>query len=310
MLVRDSATAENLEAMESCKSVVIYFMKLAGYSYVGRHVVDKPAIVCAGKSGRGGIPGGRKLYYGSGVKWKRVCQKHGRENIRWRIVAVFAGSDQPGWSAGEERLISASQLKHGRDNCNLREGSIGWTSDEMRRIWDNPLHRERMRKVGRESGGLSWRNPASAAKIRAGVSKALHRAWQDPAYRARLSRVRRRQWCNPTTRRGRMKGILQRRLIDAVGRRNAGRPPLPEDGALLAQAGEPPNPLPVASPTEPKRKRGAAVLNALRSGSGTAIEVGTRLGLSHGQVRSAIDKLRRRGWHIVCDADGRFCLNA
>jgi hypothetical protein len=225
------------------------------------------------------------------------------------------------WEAAEREEIARVRENYSDRCANVYDGGDGFTGDDMRRLWSDPDHREKMRGVGQRMSRAQWEDPDKRERLLAALAKGQRNAMRAESRRKR-SASRRQQWTDPAYREEHLaplracqreasrKGADAWLLRAALRRRAAGEPPLCYDNRVLAEAGEAENPLPMPAPRSPlPRSKVGETLRALQRGPHTPDSLGAAIGLSAQEARYKVDALIRLYWPITNDCGTYRLMN-
>ena len=179
---------------------------------------------------------GEVFYVGKGTGDRATSTK--KRNPYWHNVVNKAGftaeiitkglTDAEAFWA-EPLLIEA----HGgvQNLTNMSDGGEGFSSAEMKALWQDPAHRERISEAVKEQNKRMWQDPARREKMskakkeqwqdpafREKHSKAMQKAMQDPAVLERISKANKETWQDPAHREKMSKARRRKVECDKCGR--------------------------------------------------------------------------------------------
>lgn len=97
-------------------------------------------------------------YMGSGILLKKAFKKYGIKNFKKDILFICE-SEEEAFNKEYIELTKIRELKRWDDYYNIAHGGIGITSEESRKIWNNPEHIEKIRNSTKQRwNNLDYRN--------------------------------------------------------------------------------------------------------------------------------------------------------
>lgn len=179
------ATEESPLPTGSC--VIIYEMTIAAddglpWVYIGKREGGSGGWSLP-QTGTGRIPHGRRGYSGSGKRWKTIVAKYGEEAIRWTIVERVGPED---WVAAEQDAVEAGRTVWGNRCVNLLDGGDGFTSEDAKRLYEDPKFRAKMAEARRRQAEAR-RRQAEDPEWRAKMAEAMRKKFEDPKVRAKIA---------------------------------------------------------------------------------------------------------------------------
>lgn len=101
-------------------------------------------------------------YFGSGKILQHAVKKHGKNIFKKEILEFFDSFDA---MFNAERDIVNEEFVKRSDTYNIKEGGLGNTSNGSKKLWEDPLYREKV------------------------LARSLSKFWNDPEHKARLQEV-------------------------------------------------------------------------------------------------------------------------
>jgi hypothetical protein len=98
-------------------------------------------------------------YFGSGKILRRAIKKYGKENFQFIVLEFFETADD--MFAAERSIVNTEFIKRS-DTYNINEGGLGNSSSDSKKLWEDPLYRE---KVLERSLSKFWNDPKHKAKL-------------------------------------------------------------------------------------------------------------------------------------------------
>lgn len=99
-------------------------------------------------------------YIGSGKLLKRAVKKNGIENFKKEILVV-CNTEEEAFNE-ERRIIKELKATESEEYYNIAEGGNGFTSDEVKKRWENEEYRNKIRETTKKL----WENPEFREKIK------------------------------------------------------------------------------------------------------------------------------------------------
>jgi len=101
-------------------------------------------------------------YFGSGKILQYAVKKHGKNIFKKEILEFFSSSDD---MFNAERNIVNEEFVKRLDTYNIKEGGLGNTSNDSKKLWKDPLYRKAV------------------------LARSLSKFWNDPEHKAKLQLV-------------------------------------------------------------------------------------------------------------------------
>lgn len=101
-------------------------------------------------------------YFGSGKVLCHAVKKHGKNIFKKEIVEFFDTAED---MFNAERNVVNVEFVNRSDTYNIKEGGLGNTSNGSKKLWEDPLYREKV------------------------LDRSLSKFWNDPEHKARLQEV-------------------------------------------------------------------------------------------------------------------------
>lgn len=153
-----------------CKYCIIYETTnlINGKKYIGKHSTDDI----------------NDDYLGSGNLLQMAIKKYGKENFKRETIAVFEDEDQA--YRYEETLVNGD-IVNDENYYNLREGGYGFTSENVKKLWEDAKYREMHVKINKEL----WEDTEYRDMQSKKMSEQVRKQWEDPKYRDMQSKINR-----------------------------------------------------------------------------------------------------------------------
>ena len=98
-------------------------------------------------------------YFGSGKILRRAIKKYGKENFQFDILEFFDCAEN--MFSSERKIVNAEFIERS-DTYNIKEGGLGNSSSDTKRLWKDDLYRH---KVIENSLSKFWNDPEHKAKL-------------------------------------------------------------------------------------------------------------------------------------------------
>ena len=148
-----------------------------GKVYVGSHSWD----------GEGLDPN----YYGSGTAITRAIRKYGKENFQVEVLYYYATVEE--CRKDEERILTEYNVKDCIHSYNIKNGAIGWTSEDMKgennHMYGKHHTYKTRQKIARANKGLKRSNEFRLKLSRANIGKTLSDETRQKIARANIGKT-------------------------------------------------------------------------------------------------------------------------
>ena len=130
--------------------------KINGKVYVGSHSWD----------GEGLDPN----YYGSGTAITRAVKKYGKENFQVEVLYFYDTVEE--CRADEERILTEYDVKNCPHSYNIKNASIGWTSEDMKGK-NNPMYGKHLSAEHRQKMSQAKKGIPKSEEHKKKISQAI-----------------------------------------------------------------------------------------------------------------------------------------